>query len=42
MVVVEDANSLLGQTIRVTVTNVLQTSTGQLIFAQVGPPAANA
>jgi uncharacterized protein YacL len=40
MVVVEDADSLLGQTVRVSITNVLQTSTGQLIFATVADQAA--
>jgi uncharacterized protein YacL len=35
MVVVEEADHLLGDTITVTVTNALQTSTGRLIFARV-------
>ena len=35
MVVVEDADHLLGDTVSVTVTNALQTSTGRLIFARV-------
>jgi uncharacterized protein YacL len=42
MVVVEEADHLLGDTVTVTVTNALQTSTGRLIFARVaglGEPA---
>jgi uncharacterized protein YacL len=35
MVVVEEADHLLGDTVTVTVTNALQTSTGRLIFARV-------
>jgi uncharacterized protein YacL len=35
MVVVEEADHLLGDTVTVTVTNSLQTSTGRLIFARV-------
>jgi uncharacterized protein YacL len=35
MVVVEEADHLLGETVTVTVTNALQTSTGRLIFARV-------
>jgi uncharacterized protein YacL len=35
MVVVEDADHLLGQSVSVTVTNALQTSTGQMVFARV-------
>jgi uncharacterized protein YacL len=35
MVVVEDADHLLGDTVSATVTNALQTSTGRLIFARV-------
>jgi uncharacterized protein YacL len=35
MVVVEEADHLLGDTVSVTVTNALQTSTGRLIFARV-------
>lgn len=46
MVVVEEADHLLGDTVTVTVTNALQTSTGRLIFARVAgdgedaPPSA--
>jgi uncharacterized protein YacL len=40
MVVVEEADHLLGDTVTATVTNALQTSTGRLIFARVsGDPA---
>ncbi len=35
MIVVEEADHLLGDTVSVTVTNALQTSTGRLIFARV-------
>jgi uncharacterized protein YacL len=35
MVVVEEADHLLGDTVTITVTNALQTSTGRLIFARV-------
>jgi uncharacterized protein YacL len=40
MVVVERASALVGETVEVTVTNVLQTSNGQLIFGQLAdePP----
>jgi uncharacterized protein YacL len=36
MVVVEQAQALLGDTVSVSVTNVLRTSTGQMVFARVG------
>jgi uncharacterized protein YacL len=43
MVVVEEADHLLGDTVTVSVTNALQTSTGRLIFARVaGDPAPEA
>ncbi|MGH2556415.1 MAG: TRAM domain-containing protein, partial [Actinomycetota bacterium] len=43
MVVVEEADHLLGDTVTVTVTNALQTSTGRLIFARVaGDPVPEA
>jgi uncharacterized protein YacL len=43
MVVVEEADHLLGDTVTVTVTNALQTSTGRLIFARVaGDPIPEA
>jgi uncharacterized protein YacL len=43
MVVVEEADHLLGDTVTITVTNALQTSTGRLIFARVaGDPAPEA
>ena len=35
MVVVEEADHLLGDTIKVMVTNAIQTSTGQMVFGQV-------
>jgi uncharacterized protein YacL len=40
MVVVERASAKVGETVEVTVTNVLQTSNGQLIFGQLAdePP----
>ena len=37
MVVVEDGEDLVGGTIRVAVTNVIQTSTGMLAFARIAP-----
>jgi uncharacterized protein YacL len=43
MVVVEEADHLLGDTVTIAVTNALQTSTGRLIFARVaGDPAPEA
>jgi uncharacterized protein YacL len=43
MVVVEEADHLLGDTVTISVTNALQTSTGRLIFARVaGDPAPEA
>jgi uncharacterized protein YacL len=43
MVVVEEADHLLGDTVTITVTNALQTSTGRLIFARVaGDPVPEA
>jgi uncharacterized protein YacL len=36
MVVVEEADHLLGDTVSITVTNALQTATGQLVFGRVG------
>jgi uncharacterized protein YacL len=36
MVVVEEADHLLGETVEVAVTNAIQTSTGQLVFARLG------
>ena len=36
MIVVENGRRYLGQTIRVTVTSILQTSAGRMIFARVG------
>jgi len=41
MVVVEEADHLLGETVSVMVTNALQTSTGQLVFARVAGNAAS-
>ena len=38
MIVVEDGKRFIGQTIKVTVTSVLQTSAGRMIFAR---PAGN-
>jgi uncharacterized protein YacL len=35
MVVVEDAADLLGASVSISVTNVLQTSNGQLVFARL-------
>ena len=35
MVVVEEADHLLGDTVSISVTNALQTSTGRLVFARV-------
>jgi uncharacterized protein YacL len=35
MVVVEEAEHLLGDTVSIAVTNALQTSTGRLVFARV-------
>jgi len=35
MVVVEEADHLLGDTVSITVTNALQTATGQLVFGRV-------
>jgi len=35
MVIVEEADHLLGDTVWVGVTNAIQTSTGQLVFARV-------
>jgi uncharacterized protein YacL len=40
MVVVEDADHLLGQTVAVIVTNSIQTSTGQMIFGRVAGASA--
>ena len=36
MVVVEEAKERLGSEVRVTVTNVLQTSSGRMVFAKLG------
>jgi uncharacterized protein YacL len=38
MVVVEEAEHLLGDTVSIAVTNALQTSTGRLVFARVADP----
>jgi uncharacterized protein YacL len=38
MVVVEEADHLLGDTVSISVTNALQTSTGRLVFARVADP----
>jgi uncharacterized protein YacL len=38
MVVVEEAEHLLGDTVSIAVTNALQTSTGRLVFARVAEP----
>jgi uncharacterized protein YacL len=35
MVVVEEADHLLGDTVKIMVTNAIQTSTGQMVFGQV-------
>jgi uncharacterized protein YacL len=36
MVVVEEASDQIGANVRVTVTNVLQTTSGRMVFARLG------
>jgi uncharacterized protein YacL len=38
MVVVEDGKDRIGETVTITVTNVLQKSAGRMIFGRIGPP----
>tara|TARA_B100001059_G_C17819683_1_gene577473 strand:+ start:1476 stop:2600 length:1125 start_codon:yes stop_codon:yes gene_type:complete len=40
MVVVEDGGSFIGQTLEVTVSNMLQTSAGRMVFAKAQPPSS--
>jgi len=40
MVIVEDADRLIGETVEVSVTNVIQTPTGQLVFGRLATDAS--
>ena len=42
MIVIEDGKPVIGRTVSITVTSVLQTSAGRLIFGRTGPPSVNA
>jgi len=39
MIVIEDGKPVIGRTVSITVTSVLQTSAGRLIFGRTGPPS---
>jgi uncharacterized protein YacL len=42
MIVIEDGKPVIGRTVSITVTSVLQTSAGRLIFGRTGAPSVNA